>query len=51
MDYMNNIIFLIIDSARYDTVLEAKLKDIVKLVTIEKRYSYGSWTSPSHYVY
>lgn len=47
---MNNIIFLIIDSARYDSFVKAKLKNIPKLGKIEKRYSYASWTSPSHYV-
>lgn len=48
---MNNIIFLIIDSALYDNFVKAKTKNISKLGIIEKRYSYASWTSPSHYVY
>lgn len=47
---MRNIIFLIIDSARYDNFVKAKLKNIIRLGAIEKRYSYASWTSPSHYV-
>ncbi len=48
---MNNVIFLIIDSARYDSFVKAKLKNIPKLGKIEKRYSFASCTSFSHYVY
>lgn len=48
---MNNIIIIIVDSARYDSFLKARLKNINKLGMIEKRYSYASWTSPSHYVF
>jgi len=52
---MNNIIFIIMDSCRYDTFVAAK-KNAIDLFTatnntaVEKRYSYASWTSPSHYV-
>ncbi|MGC8578969.1 MAG: type II toxin-antitoxin system VapC family toxin [bacterium] len=82
---MNNIIFLIINSARYDSFInpvrkgmaldralymknlncyiiadvkvrlsngvKAKIQNIGKLGVIEKRYSYASLPSPSHYVY
>ncbi len=48
---MNNIIFLIIDSARYDNFINAETSNIKKLGAVQKRYSYASWTSPSHYVY
>ena len=47
---MNNIVFLFIDSARHDSFMKAMLKNTQKLGKIEKRYSYASWTSPSHYV-
>jgi hypothetical protein len=82
---MNNIVFLIIDSARYDNFVnpvrkdkaideafyirslnhcsiavirvrfsngvKTKIKNIDKLDKTEKRYSYASLPSPSHYVY
>jgi len=48
---MNNIIFIILDSCRYDSFMEAKKKHFTKIGKIEKRYSYASWTSPSHYTY
>ncbi len=48
---MNNIIIIIVDSARYDSFLKARVKNINKLGKIEKRFSYASWTSPSHYVF
>ncbi len=48
---MNNIVFIIIDSAWHDSFMKAKLKNTQKLGKIEKRYSYASWTSPLHYLY
>ena len=46
---MNNYIIIILDSCRYDTFIEAKTKNILKLGDVESRYSYASWTAPSHY--
>jgi hypothetical protein len=45
----NNYIIVIFDSCRYDSMVAAKPKTIMKLGTIEKRWSYASWTAPSHY--
>jgi hypothetical protein len=45
----NNYIIIIFDSCRYDTLIEAKPKYIKKLGQIEQRWSYASWTAPSHY--
>jgi hypothetical protein len=45
----NNYIIIIFDSCRYDTLLEARPKTIKKLGPIEQRWSYASWTAPSHY--
>src|ERR1700716_3675450 len=45
----NNYILIIFDSSRYDTFIEAKPKTIKKLGGIEQRWSYASWTAPSHY--
>lgn len=45
----NNYILVIFDSCRYDSFVKAKPLTIQKLGSIEKRWSYASWTSPSHY--
>ena len=45
----NNYIIVIFDSCRYDTMMAAKPKTIMKLGEIEERWSYASWTAPSHY--
>jgi len=46
---VNNIVYVIMDSCRYDTVLAARTPNIDRLGQVELRYSYASWTSPSHY--
>ena len=39
------------DSCRFDTFLEASRPNISRLGEIERRYSYASWTVPSHAVF
>jgi hypothetical protein len=45
----NNLIIVILDSCRFDTFMAAEPKTILKLGPPEKRFSYASWTAPSHY--
>jgi hypothetical protein len=45
----NNFIIVILDSCRFDSFVAAAPKTITKLGPAEKRYSYASWTAPSHY--
>ena len=45
----NNYILIIFDSCRYDTFVEAQPKTMSRLGPVEKRWSYASWTAPSHY--
>ena len=45
----NNFIIVILDSLRYDSYMAAAPKTISKLGRPEKRYTYASWTAPSHY--
>lgn len=45
----NNYILVIFDSCRYDTFVKAAPKTMAKLGAVEKRWSYASWTAPSHY--
>lgn len=52
-DYMhkNHIVFIVMDSCRYDSFLAAKTPNIDRIGEAEKRYSYASWTTPSHYAF
>jgi hypothetical protein len=45
----NNYILLVLDSCRYDAFTAARPKVMRKLGRVEKRWSYASWTAPSHY--
>jgi arylsulfatase A-like enzyme len=45
----NNFIIVILDSCRFDSFVAAEPKTILKLGPVEKRYTYASWTAPSHY--
>lgn len=45
----NNYLLIILDSCRYDSFVRARPKVMRSLGKVEKRWSYASWTSPSHY--
>jgi len=45
----NNYILVVLDSCRYDSFMRARPKTMKKLGKVERRWSYASWTSPSHY--
>jgi hypothetical protein len=45
----NHFIIITLDSLRYDSFMTANPKTIMKLGKVEKRYTYASWTAPSHY--
>jgi hypothetical protein len=44
-----NLVVLIFDSLRYDTWTAARPTTLAKLGDVERRWSYASWTAPSHY--
>src|SRR5215467_10146896 len=46
---MNNYILIVFDSCRYDTLRAVRPKVMRKLGKLEQRWSYASWTSPSHF--
>lgn len=46
---MNNYIIIVLDSLRFDSFVEARSQVISRVGALEKRYSYASWTAPSHY--
>src|SRR5947209_2780525 len=45
----NNYIVIVFDSCRHDTMVKARPKTIRMLGKLERRFSYASWTAPSHY--
>ncbi len=45
----NHFVIITLDSCRYDTFMKAAPKNILKLGPVERRWSYASWTGPSHY--
>ena len=45
----NNYVLIVFDSCRYDTFSRARPKHIRKLGKAERRWSYATWTAPSHY--
>ena len=44
-----NLIIVIFDSLRYDTWTTARPATLARLGEAERRWSYASWTAPSHY--
>lgn len=44
-----NLIYIVMDSCRYDSYLRAKTPNMDHLSEGEQRYSYASWTAPSHH--
>jgi hypothetical protein len=49
MPHKNNYILIVFDSCRWDSFVRARPKTIRKLGKVERRWSYASWTAPSHY--
>jgi membrane-anchored protein YejM (alkaline phosphatase superfamily) len=47
----NHFLFIIMDSCRYDSYQAAATPNIDQLGIAECRYSYASWTSPSHFTF
>ncbi|MCS0494085.1 sulfatase-like hydrolase/transferase [Ancylobacter sp. MQZ15Z-1] len=46
-----NLVVMILDSCRFDSFVEARSRNFRRLGEIEQRWSYASWTAPSHYSY
>ena len=44
-----NLVFVVLDSLRYDSWLAAEPRTLAELGPVERRWSYASWTAPSHY--
>lgn len=46
---MNNYLLIVLDSCRFDSFVAANPPTIRKLGPLERRWSWASWTAPSHY--
>jgi hypothetical protein len=44
-----NLVVVVLDSLRFDVAVEAGMPNVERLSPIEQRWSYASWTAPSHY--
>ena len=44
-----HLVVVVLDSLRYDTAMAAGMPVLSRLGQIERRWSYASWTAPSHY--
>jgi len=45
----NHFITIVLDSCRFDSFEAANPKTMLKLGPLERRWSYATWTAPSHY--
>ena len=44
-----NLVFVVLDSLRYDSLIDAAPQTLPALGSVQRRWSYASWTAPSHY--
>jgi hypothetical protein len=44
-----NLVFVVLDSLRYDSLTDAAPEALAALGDVQRRWSYASWTAPSHY--
>jgi hypothetical protein len=45
----NNYLLIVLDSCRFDSFVAAQPRAMLRLGPLERRWSYASWTAPSHY--
>jgi len=46
----NHLVLIVMDSCRYDSFLRARTPNLDRLGATHRRFSYASWTAPSHSV-
>lgn len=47
--HRNNYILIVFDSCRYDSFMRSEPRVMTQLGPVERRWSYATWTGPSHY--
>lgn len=48
-DGLNHLVFVVFDSLRFDAAVAAGMPNMSRLGPIQRRYSYATWTAPSHF--
>ena len=48
-DQPRNLVMVVLDSLRFDSWAAARMPTLGRLGEVERRWSYASWTAPSHY--
>ena len=46
---MNSLVYIVLDSCRFDSFVRASTPNMDRIAPVERRYSFASWTSPSHF--
>lgn len=47
----NHLVFVVLDSCRFDSFMRARTPNIDRLGVAQQRFSFASWTAPSHFTY
>ena len=45
----NHLVYLVLDSCRFDSFMRARKPNIDRLGVAQERFSFASWTAPSHF--
>jgi len=45
----NHLVYIVLDSCRYDSFMRARKPNIDRLSAAQQRFSFASWTAPSHF--
>src|SRR5256885_15007615 len=45
----HSLVIIVLDSLRFDSLAAARMPSLGRLGTVERRWSYATWTAPSHY--
>lgn len=45
----NHLVVVVLDSLRFDSCAAAEMPNLARLGPLQRRWSYASWTAPSHY--
>ncbi len=45
----HNLVVVVLDSLRYDSWVDAEPRTLAALGPVQRRWSYATWTAPSHY--
>ena len=48
-DGLRHFVLVVLDSCRFDSLVEAAPPTLARLGDVQRRWSYASWTGPSHY--